>query len=49
MLKQQIKRNPYPSPILTIDKKIDIDDYSLEDFQLNNYKAHPVVSMKMVA
>ncbi len=33
----------------TIDKKIDINDYSLEDFQLNNYKTHPVISMKMIA
>ncbi len=49
MLKQQIERDPYPSPILTIDKKIDINDYSLEDFQLNNYKTHPVISMKMIA
>ena len=49
MLKQQIERKPYPSPILTIDKKSYIDDYSLEDFQLNNYKAHPVISMKMIA
>ena len=34
---------------LTIDKKSYIGDYSLEDFQLNNYKAHPVISMKMIA
>ncbi len=49
MLKKQIERDPYPSPILTIDKKSKINDYILEDFQLNNYKAHPVISMKMIA
>jgi thymidylate synthase len=48
-LKEQVERVPFPSPILTIGKKNTIDDYVLEDFQLNDYKYHPPISMPMIA
>jgi thymidylate synthase len=48
-LKKQITRDPYPSPILTISRRNNINDYVLEDFQLNHYKYHPTVKMSMIA
>ena len=48
-LKKQITRYPYPSPILTISRRDNINDYVLEDFQLNHYKYHPTVKMSMIA
>ena len=48
-LKDQIKRTPYPSPLLTIEKKDIIDDYNLIDFRVNNYKYHPPIYMPMIA
>jgi thymidylate synthase len=47
-LKEQMIRTPFPSPILTIRKKNTIDDYVLEDFQINNYKYHPSIYMPMI-
>ena len=48
-LKDQIKRTPYPSPLLTIEKKDIIDDYNLTDFRVNNYKYHSAIYMPMIA
>lgn len=48
-LKNQNKRSPFPSPILTINRRHMIDDYNLEDFQINNYKYHPSIYMPMIA
>ena len=48
-LKEQVERVSFPSPMLTIRKKNTIDDYVLEDFQLNDYKYHPPISMPMIA
>jgi thymidylate synthase len=48
-LKNQILRDPHPSPILTINRRHMIDDYNLEDFQINNYKYHPSIYMPMIA
>lgn len=48
-LKNQIKRDPYPSPYITITQKENINDYGLDDFQLYNYKFHPSVQMDMIA
>jgi len=48
-LKNQILRDPYPSPILAINRRHMIDDYDLEDFQINNYKYHPSIYMPLIA
>ena len=47
-LEQQIKRNPYPFPKLIIKKTPDnIEDYSLENIEIKDYKYHDVIKMEM--
>ena len=47
-LKIQLKNNPYEFPDLVINEKRDnIDDYKLEDFEVNNYHFHDVIKMNM--
>lgn len=39
---EQLKRKPYKLPRLRLNKQIkDIDDFTFDDIQLLNYKAHP--------
>ena len=45
-LKEQLTREPYPLPTLEIaDKKV--DDLTLEDFKLKNYKHHPSIKFEV--
>jgi len=47
-LKKQIKKEPYESPKLYIkNKKDDIEDYNIDDFEIKNYKYHNQIKMKM--
>ena len=47
-LKIQLKNDPYEFPDLVINKKRDnIDNYKLEDFEINNYNFHNVIRMNM--
>lgn len=47
-LKIQLKNDPYEFPDLVINEKRDnIDDYKLEDFEVNNYHFHNVIKMNM--
>ena len=47
-LKKQIKRKPKRFPKVKILQKYEnIDDYSFEDFQVSNYKYHPLIKMQM--
>ena len=47
-LKEQIKREPYQFPTITIKNKYDnIEDYKLEDFEINNYKSYGKIKMNM--
>lgn len=47
-LKEQIKREPYEFPTITIKNKYDnINDYKLEDFEIHNYKSHGKIKMNM--
>ena len=49
-MKEQIKRNPYPFPTVSIKQvRENINDYQIEDFILENYQSHEVIKMKMVA
>jgi thymidylate synthase len=49
-MKEQIKRNPYPFPTVSIKQvREDINDYCVDDFILENYQSHEVIKMKMVA
>lgn len=46
----QITREPYPFPTLTIKQvKENINDYQVEDFEINNYQHHPPIKFQMVA
>ena len=48
VLKEQVKREPKEFPHLTIkNKRNDINDYILEDFEILDYSFHQPVKMKM--
>jgi len=48
-LKEQIKRQPYPFPYLIIKGKVDnIDDFTIDHFELNQYTFHSQIKMDMV-
>jgi thymidylate synthase len=51
VLNEQVKLEPYEFPKLTIlnKERSKIEDYSLEDFNLENYKSHPQIKMNMRA
>ena len=45
---QQMKRKPYISPMLKLNKDItEIDDFTFEDFEVVNYKYHPTIKMEV--
>lgn len=47
-LKVQLERVPRPFPKLTIKRKIaNIEDFTMDDFQLDGYKPHPKIKMEM--
>ena len=47
-LKEQVERTPFRFPTLKIkEKKEKIEDYNLEDFELNDYIFHEPLKMKM--
>ena len=49
-MKEQIKRNPYPFPTVSIKQvRENINDYCLDDFEIHNYQSHETIKMKMVA
>lgn len=48
VLKEQVLRTPYTFPTLKVLNKHDtIEEYSLDDIQLENYEYHPPIQMKM--
>lgn len=48
-MKEQIDRSPHPFPTVNIKHKYDdINDYSVDDFELNDYKHHAAIKMKMI-
>jgi thymidylate synthase len=49
-MNEQIKRRPNPFPKVTVKtKRDDINDYTVDDFELHDYRCHEVIKMKMVA
>lgn len=49
-MKEQIDREPYEFPIVNIkNKRDDINDYIVDDFEILDYKSHDAIKMKMVA
>ena len=48
-IKEQLSRVPYQFPILTINKKKNINDYIPEDFNLESYYNHPTIKASMIS
>jgi len=49
-MKEQILREPLEFPTISIKQvRENINDYLVEDFEINNYKSHEAIKMKMVA
>ena len=49
-IKEQLGREPSPVPTISIKQvRENINDYCVEDFDLQNYKSHEAIKMKMVA
>tara|TARA_A100001015_G_scaffold319693_1_gene443427 strand:- start:3905 stop:4834 length:930 start_codon:yes stop_codon:yes gene_type:complete len=49
-MKEQIQRIPYQFPEIKITKKYEsIEEYTLEDFEIENYSCHSKIKMDMIA
>jgi thymidylate synthase len=49
-MNEQVTRTPNPFPNITVKiKRGNINDYTIDDFELHDYKCHEVIKMKMVA
>ena len=49
-IEEQLPRVPYKFPTVAVHIKRDnINDYTMDDFELRDYKSHEVIKMKMVA
>jgi thymidylate synthase len=47
---EQVTRTPNPFPKITVKtKRENINDYTIDDFELHDYKCHEVIKIKMVA
>ena len=50
IIKEQITREPYPFPTVSIKQvRENINDYTVDDFEINNYQHHAQIKMTMVA
>ena len=49
-IEEQLTRVPYKFPTIAVNiKRENINDYTIDDFELRDYKSHDVIKMKMVA
>jgi thymidylate synthase len=49
-LRKQITRKPYPFPNVTIRQlRENIDEYTLDDFELQHYQHHEAIKFNMIA
>jgi thymidylate synthase len=48
-LRKQIEREPFSFPTLQLNNKPTIDDYTVSDFRLVDYKYHPTIKMDMIS
>lgn len=47
-VKEQLARTPYPLPTLKLNPNVkNIDDFKMEDIDLENYQSHPTIKAKM--
>jgi thymidylate synthase len=42
--REQLSREPFPLPVLTLADKRDLFAFAYEDFQLEGYRAHPSIA-----
>lgn len=42
-VREQLSRDPYPFPKLTIQSALDIDSYTIDSFSLQDYAHHPAI------
>lgn len=48
-VKEQLSREPLPLPTLRLNPKIyDIDRFTMDDIELENYQSHPSIKAKMI-
>jgi len=46
----QITRKPFPFPTVSINRvRENINDYTVEDFEIQNYQHHEAIKFNMVA
>jgi len=49
-IKEQLNREPYPFPTVFIKQvRENINDYQVEDFEIQNYQHHPQIKFQMIA
>ena len=49
-IKSQLDRTPFDFPSVTIKEvRENINDYEVEDFEINGYQCHEAIKMNMVA
>jgi len=49
-INEQVKRKPFNFPTIKINNIYqNINDYNIEDFEINNYMFHPKINMKMIS
>jgi thymidylate synthase len=47
-VKEQLSRKPYPLPTLVLNPDIkEIDDFTMDDFTLENYQCHPTIEAEI--
>ena len=47
-LKEQLGRTPRPFPKIVIKRKVDnIEEFTIEDFEIQGYDPHPKITMAM--
>ena len=47
-LKEQLTRDPKPFPKLLIKRKVEnIEDFTIDDFEVQGYDPHPKITMEM--
>jgi thymidylate synthase len=48
LIQEQVKREPFESPILNINPDIkNFDDFAIDDFELVNYQCHPAIKAEV--
>lgn len=47
-LREQMKRSPFPFPRLKLNPAVkDLEQFTFQDFTLEDYKCHPVIKMEL--